>query len=148
MQERRPEVARLLISYGANVNIRIAGADHANLLTQELRSPFPDMSILKYIVKTMAVLPSADSVRMIIPSTVGLHIDHAARRRLLMSNAQSHFEKVRWFQNECRKPRTLQHLCRCSVRKTMGVKRIGQIRTLKIPTTLKDYLLFNEGEED
>jgi hypothetical protein len=148
MQERRPDVARLLISYGANTNIKIIGADHANLLTQELRSPFADMSILKYIVKTMAVLPSPDSVRMVVPSSAGLHMDHATRRRLMMANSQAPFEKVRWFQNECRKPRTLQQLCRCTVRQTMTNKRIPQIRTLQIPNTLKDYMLFNDGEED
>ncbi|CAG2235261.1 uncharacterized protein LOC143073645 [Mytilus galloprovincialis] len=148
MQERRPEVARLLIAYGANVDIKISGADRATLLTQELRSPFADLSILKYIVKTMVVLPSPDTVRMIGPSTVGLHMDLATRRRLMMADSQNHFEKVRWFKNECRTPRSLQHLCRYSVRKTITVKRIGQLRTLKIPNTLKDYLLFNDGDED
>lgn len=148
MQERRPEVARLLIAYGADVNIKISGADQASLLTQELRSPFSDLSILKYIVKAVARLPSPDSVRLMQISTVGYQMDLATRRRLMMSNSRLTFDKVQWFQNECRQPRTLQHLCRFTVRKALTVKRIGQIKTLKIPNTLKDYLLFSDGNED
>jgi hypothetical protein len=60
MQERRPDVARLLISYGANTNIKIIGADHANLLTQELRSPFADM--LTCSLSTYSVFVMYESV--------------------------------------------------------------------------------------
>lgn len=148
MQERRPEVARLLIAYGADVNIKITGHDQASLLTQELRSPFSDLSILKYIVKSVARLPHPDSVRLMAPSTMGYQMDLATRRRHVMGNSRLTYDKVVWFQNECRQPRTLQHLCRLSVRKALTVKRIGQIRTMAIPNTLKDFLVFNNGTED
>ena len=45
-------------------------------------------------------------------------------------------------------PRKLTHLCRITIRSALGVKQLGQIEELPLPTTLKDYLRYSCGEND
>lgn len=37
-------------------------------------------------------------------------------------------------------PKTLSHMCRITIRSVLGEKRLGQIESLPLPRTLKDYL--------
>lgn len=58
--------------------------------------------------------------------------------KLIKNDVQ--YYKIMWYKELTRDPRSLQHYCRCVVRKAMGVRRLGQIDTLPLPSTLKDYL--------
>ncbi|KAF7697948.1 ankyrin repeat and SOCS box protein 16 isoform X1 [Silurus meridionalis] len=53
-------------------------------------------------------------------------------------------EHMRFFDSVCRvngQPRTLQHLCRCSLRLSLGARCHSAIDKLNIPCALKEYLL-------
>ena len=126
-QERRPHVAAFLIAYGAQFE-NIKNKFGNTLLQQELRSSSPDKSILYAMVRTMCTLPKLESLGIwYSPQIQRLHPVPA--------------EKCAWYQAIRSKPRSLQHLCRCTVRKTLGVPRLRKIPTLPLPTTLKEYLL-------
>lgn len=64
-------------------------------------------------------------------------------------NANTHFfpypqEHKGFFDSVCRmsgQPRMLQHLCRCSLRLSMGARCHSAIDKLNIPCALKEYLL-------
>ena len=48
---------------------------------------------------------------------------------------------LKLFEYKCN-PRSLQHLCRCHVRKTIWTGYIDKINSLEIPSVLKNFLLF------
>ncbi|XP_057716474.1 ankyrin repeat and SOCS box protein 16 isoform X1 [Corythoichthys intestinalis] len=55
----------------------------------------------------------------------------------------SFYELVRKLSDQ---PRSLQHLCRCTVRHRLGVLCQSQVRRLDVPSSVKDYLLLqNDG---
>lgn len=138
MQERRPEAAALLISYGANFNVRNRNND--SLLQYELRSKNRDMTILFAIAKSVAYLPTIESL-CICPQFISSDYSVMNRNmmwKLIKNDVQ--YYKVMWYKDLTRDPRPLQHYCRCVVRKAMGVPRLGQIETLPLPSTLKEYL--------
>lgn len=140
MQERRPEAASLLISYGADFNIRNRNND--SLLQYELRSKNRDMTILFAIAKSVAYLPTIESLCIFPPQSQLISTDYSAINRnmvkLIKNDVQ--YYKMMWYKDLSREPRTLQHYCRCVVRKAMGVSRLGQISSLPLPSTLKDFL--------
>uniref|UniRef100_K1Q898 Uncharacterized protein n=1 Tax=Magallana gigas TaxID=29159 RepID=K1Q898_MAGGI len=139
MQERRPEAAALLISYGASFNIRNRNND--SLLQYELRSKNRDLTILFAIAKSVAYLPTIESLSIFPPHSQLISTDYSANRHMvkLIKNDVQYY-KIMWYKELTRDPRSLQHYCRCVVRKAMGVRRLGQIDTLPLPSTLKDYL--------
>lgn len=139
MQEHRPEAAALLISYGASFNIRNRNND--SLLQYELRSKNRDLTILFAIAKSVAYLPTIESLSIFPPHSQLISTDYSANRHMvkLIKNDVQYY-KIMWYKELTRDPRSLQHYCRCVVRKAMGVRRLGQIDTLPLPSTLKDYL--------
>lgn len=57
---------------------------------------------------------------------------------------QSFFDAVRRMSGQ---PRSLQHLCRCALRRHLGSLCHFAVVQLNIPSTLKDYLLLhNDGQ--
>lgn len=57
---------------------------------------------------------------------------------------QSFFNAVRRMSGQ---PRSLQHLCRCALRRHLGSLCHFAVVQLNIPSTLKDYLLLhNDGQ--
>ena len=155
MQERRPDAAALLISYGAQYTINNRLGD--NVLQYELRTNTRDMTILYAISKSVPNLPSIESLGIIPPSSSGLLIprgainmlaqdyraaDYAAINRnwtkYIKNDVQYH--KFMWYKELTKDPRPLQHYCRCVVRSALGVQRLSKIDTLPLPTTLKEYL--------
>ena len=126
-QARRPQVAAFLIAYGAQFG-NIKNKFGSTLLQQELRSCSTDYSILQAIARTMVQLPSLESL--------GISFSRGVTRMHTVPAG-----KCRWYQTERSTPRTLQHLCRCTVREALGVSRLRSIWQLPLPTPLKEYLL-------
>lgn len=168
-QERRPELAVLLLAYGANYNVRNKYGD--NVLCSELRGRHSDTTILSAIARCTKHLPSLWSLG-IIPSlemsanppvmehfpppppphppslNKSLHEQFQERQQQLLptrpwsGNQQT---KLAWYKEMLNGPRTLQHYCRCVIRDTMGPKRLTNIQKLPLPNTLKEFLLLQYG---
>ncbi|KAK3094738.1 hypothetical protein FSP39_005607 [Pinctada imbricata] len=164
MQERRPEAAALLIAHGAKYTIQNRQGD--NVLQYELRTNTRDMTILYAITKSVATLPSVESLGIAPPSNSELLLSQAqnflaqgrsfqnaqdrnAFQRSLFKFIKSdvQYHKMMWYKELIKGPRSLQHYCRCVVRDALGVQRLGKINTLPLPTTLKEYLQL-QLEED
>ncbi|XP_060600674.1 ankyrin repeat, PH and SEC7 domain containing protein secG-like [Ruditapes philippinarum] len=164
-QERRPDVAVLLLAYGANYNIRNKHGD--SVLVSELRGRHRDTTILSAIAKCMTHLPSLDALGLgafhanqnplMMPpplhSPPPVHLirqDHQDIRqhqinmaRLWSENQQAKFA---WYKEMLKGPRSLQHYCRCVIRNSMGPKRLRKIDVLPLPTTMKEFLLLEHEE--
>lgn len=157
-QERRADVAVLLLAYGANINIRNKHGD--SVIVSELRGRHQDTTILSAIAKCVTHLPSLDSLGLgalqanqnplMLPPPLYPRQDHQDFRqqqmnmvRLWSENQQAKFV---WYKEMLKGPRSLQHYCRCVIRDTMGPKRLRKIDILPLPTTMKEFLLLEYEE--
>ena len=131
-QERRPVMAAFLIAYGADY-MRIKNKHGCTLIQHELRSTSQDKTILQAIVKTMAKLPSLESL--------GVYPSHCN----IQTNTM-YVTKCDWYKALASKPRSLQHYSRCTVRKALGLQRLKKISLLEVPTALQDYLMLDYDE--
>ncbi|XP_015924353.1 serine/threonine-protein phosphatase 6 regulatory ankyrin repeat subunit B isoform X2 [Parasteatoda tepidariorum] len=166
---RRPEMAKFLIAYGANVDIR--NNRGFTLLEWELKLN-DDLEILRYIVRSMLHLPRLGKLRIspqlpYHPHEVYRHIPscelgvaaaydiseafqsayitmEAETKEHIESNAASN--KHVWYETLACNPRTLQHNCRFTIRKALGSKSMKYIHQLPLPSKLKSYLLLEYGD--
>lgn len=140
MQERRVEAAALLIAYGATCDIKNRQGE--TLLTHELRSKIADRTILHAIVKSVPHLPTLESLRIISLSEIINPVASGAQNQGLVKliKCDAQYSKLLWYKELCKEPRSLQHYCRCVIRKSLGVRRLRKINSLPLPTTLKEYL--------
>ncbi|GBM60486.1 Serine/threonine-protein phosphatase 6 regulatory ankyrin repeat subunit C [Araneus ventricosus] len=166
---RRQEMAKFLISYGANVNIQ--NTRHYSLLECELKSPSDEFEILRYIVRSMLHLPRLSQLRVVpqIPYIPPRELFNNAQNREVMvfemavayqatlrggrleppvvENA-SNEHKHTWYDYISCNPRTLQHHCRFTIRKAIsqGKRSMKYINQLPIPTSLQSYLFLEYDE--
>ena len=150
LQERRPEAAVLLLAYGANYRVRNKQGD--NVLQSEIRARTRDFTILHTIAKCTAYLPSLEYLGLgfLNANPIGNAPPHEQQpvgpqlARFICSENQ--LEKLNWYKDLLRKPRCLQHYCRCVIREAMGVKRLKKMDSLPLPVTLKEFLLLEHQE--
>lgn len=157
IQERRPELAVLLLAYGADYSVRNKYDD--DVLCSELRGKHDDTTILSAIARCTRHLPSLDSLGDlpgIIPPNMEqnpppvhhppigrvLHEHFPDRQQLMVFSRQA---KLAWYKEMLKGPRSLQHYCRCVIRNKMGPKRLIMIQRLPLPNTLKEFLLLQYG---
>ncbi|KAM9472275.1 ankyrin repeat and SOCS box protein 16 isoform 2-T2 [Salvelinus alpinus] len=119
--DQHPEaVARSLLNHGAK-------AGKSLMLKLCLLSP----ATLEVMLNCYAVVPSCEEWMQSIP--LEIHETH-----------QGFFDSVRQMTSQ---PRSLQHLCRCALRRHLGKGIDAAISRLDIPSSLMEYLLLrNEGE--
>lgn len=167
-QERRPELAVLLLAYGANYNVKNKYGD--NVLCSELRGRHADVSILSAIARCTRHLPSLESLG-IVPVIVNAmnppnveqyppplhhpplgralheHFQERGQQQLLLARpwSDNQHAKLAWYKDMLKGPRTLQHYCRCVIRERMGPKRLIMINRLPLPNTMKEFLLLQYG---
>ena len=148
LQERRPEAAALLLAYGADYRIRNKQGD--NVLQSEIRSRTGDFTILYAIAKCTPYLPSLEYLGLgflnsnPIGSVPPTQQQQPVLARFICSENQ--LLKLNWYKDLLRKPRCLQHYCRCVIREAMGVKRLKKMDNLPLPVTLKEFLLLEHQE--
>ncbi len=130
-QGRRPQLAAFLIAYGA-MFMWIKDRHGHTVLQHELMSVSPDKTILQAIVKTLNKPPVISDIG-IPPARNGTH-------------DQSINAKCCWYTYFCNAVRSLQHYCRVTVRNALGVKRLRNVHTLPLPSTLQDYVLLEYSE--
>lgn len=169
---RRPEMAKFLISYGANVNIKSNRG--FNLLESELKSCSDDFEVLKYVVRSILHPPHLAKLRVApqLPmplrdhymetpqggEMLGFVMSAVLHARSVMGQQGGLFDpppypqprvmdhKHIWYEKIASNPRTLQHYCRYSIRKALGPKNMKHVTKLPIPNPLKNYLLLQNGE--
>ncbi|XP_063079159.1 ankyrin repeat and SOCS box protein 16 [Engraulis encrasicolus] len=119
--DQQPEdIARSLLNYGAK-------PPSPRMLKQCLLSP----ATLEVMINSYSVVPSCEEWIEEIPED------------LKTANC-SFFESL---QRMTGQPRSLQHLCRCSLRSYLGGRCLAATNELNIPSSLRDYLLLClEGE--
>nr|XP_046160996.1 ankyrin repeat and SOCS box protein 16-like isoform X2 [Oncorhynchus gorbuscha] len=119
--DQHPEaVARSLLNHGAK-------AGKSLMLKLCLLSP----ATLEVMLNCYAVVPSCEEWMQSIP--LEIHETH-----------QGFFDSVRQMTSQ---PRSLQHLCRCALRRHLGKGIDAAISRLDIPSSLMEYLLLrNDGE--
>ncbi|XP_045576065.1 ankyrin repeat and SOCS box protein 16 isoform X1 [Salmo salar] len=119
--DQHPEaVARSLLNHGAK-------AGKSLMLKPCLLSP----ATLEVMLNCYAVVPSCEEWMQSIP--LEIHETH-----------QGFFDSVRQMTSQ---PRSLQHLCRCALRRHLGKGIDATISRLDIPSSLMEYLLLrNDGE--
>ncbi|XP_021414166.2 ankyrin repeat and SOCS box protein 16-like [Oncorhynchus mykiss] len=119
--DQHPEaVARSLLNHGAK-------AGKSLMLKLCLLSP----ATLEVMLNCYAVVPSCEEWMQSIPPEI--HETH-----------QGFFDSVRQMTSQ---PRSLQHLCRCALRRHLGKGIDAAISRLDIPSSLMEYLLLrNDGE--
>ncbi|XP_064843704.1 ankyrin repeat and SOCS box protein 16 isoform X2 [Oncorhynchus masou masou] len=119
--DQHPEaVARSLLNHGAK-------AGKSLMLKLCLLSP----ATLEVMLNCYAVVPSCEEWMQSIP--LAIHETH-----------QGFFDSVRQMTSQ---PRSLQHLCRCALRRHLGKGIDAAISRLDIPSSLMEYLLLrNDGE--
>nr|XP_029492589.1 ankyrin repeat and SOCS box protein 16-like [Oncorhynchus nerka] len=119
--DQHPEaVARSLLNHGAK-------AGKSLMLKLCLLSP----ATLEVMLNCYAVVPSCEEWMQSIP--LEIHETH-----------QGFFDSVRRMTSQ---PRSLQHLCRCALRRHLGKGIDAAISRLDIPSSLMEYLLLrNDGE--
>ncbi|XP_013386714.1 serine/threonine-protein phosphatase 6 regulatory ankyrin repeat subunit B [Lingula anatina] len=132
---RQPEVAAFLVAYGANW--KKLRSKQLTLLQQELLTKYTDRVLLHAMADSAASLPTVESLDLdTLTARGGMIRPHMPR--LAFSE-----EKLEWYKNLSRNPRTLQHNCRCAIRSAMGMKRLKHIAILPLPQSLRDYLFLN-----
>ena len=148
LQERRPEAAALLLAYGADYKIRNKQGD--NVLQSELRSRSRDFIILHAIAKCTAYLPNLECLGLGLLNSNPIANVPAQQQpmmaRLTCMYSENQFVKLSWYKDLLRKPRSLQHYCRCVIRDAMGVQRLRKMDALPLPVTLKEFLLLELQE--
>ncbi|GFS93382.1 hypothetical protein NPIL_118731 [Nephila pilipes] len=166
---RRPEMAKFLISFGANVEIKSTRG--FSLLEYELKSPSDDFEILKYIVRSMLHLPRLHQLRVVpqMPYITSQELFHNSQNREVRifemvvayqaslrgnradpPNGESAVieHKHAWYDYISTNPRTLQHYCRFAIRDTIaqGAHSMKSINQLPIPAPLQSYLFLEYDE--
>ena len=147
LQERRPEAAAILLAYGADFKIRNKQGD--NVLQSELRSRIRDFTILYAIAKCTATLPSLECLGLGLLNSNPVSSVPPAQQQPMMARlmcSENQFVKLNWYKDLLKKPRSLQHYCRCVIRDSMGVQRLRKINCLPLPVTLKEFLLLEHQE--
>lgn len=147
LQERRPEAAALLLAYGADFRIRNKQGD--NVLQSEIRSRTRDFTILHAIAKCTAYLPSLESLGLGLLNSNPVSSVPPAQQQPMMARlmcSENQLLKLNWYKDLLKKPRCLQHYCRCVIREAMGVKRLRKMDRLPLPVTLKEFLLLEHQE--
>lgn len=166
---RRPEMAKFLISYGANVNIK--NTRGFSLLEYELKCTSEDFDILRYIVRSMLHLPRLKQLRVVpqMPYIPPRELFNNAQNREVMvfemavayhaslrgnrpdpSNMENAIieRKHSWYEYISTNPRTLQHYCRFAIRHAIaqGSRSMKSINQLPIPSSLQSYLFLEYDE--
>ncbi|XP_052770602.1 serine/threonine-protein phosphatase 6 regulatory ankyrin repeat subunit C-like [Mya arenaria] len=163
-QERRPELAELLLAYGADHNIR--NKRGFCLIVSELRGGHSDRTILSAIYRCVIHLPSLDVLghaNLVGDSLLmrgGLagagifggmghagNIQDLRQHHLTLARhwAENQREKLNWYRQLLQGPRTLQHYCRCVIRECIGAKKLVKVPELPLPLTMKEFLLLQHG---
>lgn len=149
-----PRIAQLLLRYGASASAtNCFGYTPMDCLLQVVED-FPDQepeeiarSLLNHgaqppspkMLKLSALSPATLEVMLNTFNTVPSCEDWIddVPEDLKMAN-RPFFDSV---QRMAGQPRSLQHLCRCSLRSYLGSKCYSAVDNLPIPTSMKDYLL-------
>ncbi|XP_019752210.1 ankyrin repeat and SOCS box protein 16 isoform X4 [Hippocampus comes] len=123
-----PAIVELLLLYGAQADVRnCAGYTPLECLLQMLRQCVISPATLEVILNSYPIVPPCDWIDD-CPLTQG-HLDF--------------FKLVR---ERSGHPRSLQHLCRCALRRQLGSLCHSQVSRLDVPSSVKDYLLLhNDG---
>ncbi|XP_051994764.1 ankyrin repeat and SOCS box protein 16 isoform X2 [Xyrauchen texanus] len=117
---QQPEiVAQSLLNYGAH-------PPFPRMLKLCLLSP----ATLEVMLNCFEVVPACEEWLQDIPEE-------------LLKEHESFFDAVRQMSGQ---PRSLQHLCRCSLRRHLGSLCHFAIDQLNIPSALKDYLLLRQND--
>ncbi|CAB1342135.1 unnamed protein product [Coregonus sp. 'balchen'] len=127
-----PCIAYILLQHGAKADVQnCAGYTPMDCLLQMLKLCFLSPATLEVMLNCYAVVPSCDEWMESIP--LEIHEAH-----------QGFFDSVRQMTSQ---PRSLQHLCRCALRRHLGKGIDAAISRLDIPSSLMEYLLLrNDGE--
>lgn len=129
-------MAAFLIAMGANPRIYNKNSD--SLLTHELRQQSLNSLILTAIYDCTPVLLPLDKVMENASCSFKNRPGCGTPGHLLIAAKYEEYEEM------ARNPPSLQHLTRCTVRQSMGPKRIRQACYLPLPPTLKEYLLLGQ----
>lgn len=165
-QERRPEVAELLLAYGADYNIRNKNGD--SVIVNELKGRHRDTTILSAIAKCMSHIPTLDELGLagfqlrvanplMYPPPPQQPLFHGAMQQEEQDYRQHHLNMARlwtenreakfnWYKEMLKQPRSLQHYCRYVIRTSMAPKRLRKICSLPIPKPMKEFLLLEHNE--
>ncbi|XP_052220567.1 ankyrin-1-like isoform X2 [Dreissena polymorpha] len=166
-QARRPELAALLLAYGADFNIKNKRGD--KVLISELEGRHRDCTILSAIARCTVYLPTFEALGLNIVNPtpflmqgagyqggvgfgIGANVPHEDFQDLRQQHvvlarqwSENQQAKISWYRDMVRGPRMLQHYCRCVIRAKMGPRRLMNIPQLPLPTTMKEYLLLQNG---
>ncbi|XP_077992273.1 ankyrin repeat and SOCS box protein 14-like isoform X2 [Glandiceps talaboti] len=134
LPRRRPTVAAFLISYGADFNIHLRPDGKRTLLQNEVFTINEDHSILNAIVRASEKI----TVPEILP-IYNLLCDQGRTAEYAIMKT-----KYEWLKSLAHNPRSLQHLCRCIIRQSLGKKRLRYVRNLPLPVLLKEFLMLKE----
>ncbi|XP_018612715.1 ankyrin repeat and SOCS box protein 16 isoform X2 [Scleropages formosus] len=155
-----PRIAELLLQYGAQADAQnCAGYTPMDCLLQAVED-FPDQhpeDVARSLLNHGAQLASPQMLKLCSLSPLTLEVILNCYEIIptcedlissvpteLWQEHQPFFESVLRMKGQ---PRSLQHLCRCALRRHMGARCHSAMKELDIPASMKDFLLLSpEGQ--